>query len=289
MKIIVNKHNLVIEKEPVNEKEINVSKCIFEFDEDITNDFVKEAYFTIKDTTYKQIISNDECNYPSEILEENGVVEIGVVAYKVVDELTEIRYNPSPAYFSVMYGSLKEAENSQPITPSEMEQYMQLLEDGLEEVANVDIDLEEIEQGTKVIITNRDGQEKEATILNGVDGSDGVSLQYNWNGTSLGIKREDESNYDYVNLKGDTGSSGQDGVDGVSPTITSSKSGSTTTITITDKTGTTTATINDGTNGTNGQDGYTPQRGVDYWTTSDIQAIQSYCDNLVLGALGGSY
>ena len=275
MKIIVNKHNLVIEKEPVNEKEINVSKCIFEFDEDITNDFVKEAYFTIKDTTYKQIISNDECNYPSEILEENGVVEIGVVAYKVVDELTEIRYNPSPAYFSVMYGSLKEAENSQPITPSEMEQYMQLLEDGLEEVANVDIDLEEIEQGTKVIITNRDGQEKESTILNGKDGKDGkdgingingrdgtdgsdgkdgVGLQYNWNGTSLGIKREDESNYDYVNLKGEPGIQG-----------------------------------NPGQNGTNGQDGYTPQRGVDYWTSSDIQAIQSYCDSLVLGVLGGSY
>ena len=289
MKVIVQKHKILLEKEPINEKEINVSKCIFEFDEDITNDFVKEAYFTFKDKTYKQIINNNECNYPSEILEENGVVEIGIVAYKVVDELTEIRYNPSPAYFSVMYGSLKEAENSQPITPSEMEQYMQLLEDGLEEVANVDIDLEEIEQGTKVIITNRDGQEKESTILNGVDGSDGVSLQYNWNGTSLGVKREDEQDYQYTNLKGDTGSSGQDGVDGVSPTITSSKSGSTTTITITDKTGTTTATINDGTNGTNGQDGYTPQRGVDYWTASDIQAIQSYCDSLVLGALGGSY
>ena len=316
MKIIVNKHNLVIEKEPVNEKEINVSKCIFEFDEDITNDFVKEAYFTFKDKTYKQIINNNQCNYPSEILEENGVVEIGVVAYKVENDEEIIRYNPSPAYFSVIYGSLKEAENSQPITPSEMEQYMQLLENGLEEVANVDIDIETTQQGADVSITNRNGTTKVSHILNGQDGkdgtngrdgvdgkngtngSDGISLQYNWNGTSLGIKREDESNYDYVNLKGEQGiqgnpgQNGTNGIDGISPTITSSKSGKTTTLTITDKTGTTTATIldgNDGTNGTNGQDGYTPVRGVDYWTSSDIQAIQSYCDSLVLGALNNSY
>ena len=103
-----------------------------------------------------------------------------------------------------------------------MEQYMQLLEGGLEEVENVDIDIEQVEQGTKVIITNRDGQEKEATILNGKDGVDGqdgfngVGLNYNWNGTSLGVKREDEQNYQYVNLKGDMGSSGQDGKDGKS-------------------------------------------------------------------------
>jgi hypothetical protein len=301
VKVIVNKHNILLEKEPINEKEINVSYCEFEFDEDITNDFVKEAYFTLEDKTYKQIINNNKCEYPSEILDKSGVVMIGVVAYKVVDENTEIRYNPSPAYFYTLIGSLKEADNTQPITPSEMEQYMQLLESGLEEVANVDIDIETTQAGADVSITNRNGTTKVAHIVNGQngvdgqDGSNGVGLNYNWNGTSLGVKREDEQNYQYTNLKGDTGNPGQDGkdgVDGVSPTITSSKSGSTTTITITDKTGKTTATINDGingTNGTNGQDGYTPQRGVDYWTTSDIQAIQSYCDSLVLGALGGSY
>ena len=29
--------------------------------------------------------------------------------------------------------------------------------------------------------------------------------------------------------------------------------------------------------GLNGQDGYTPVRGTDYWTTSDVTAIQNYC------------
>lgn len=48
-----------------------------------------------------------------------------------------------------------------------------------------------------------------------------------------------------------------------------------------------------GTNGTNGQDGYTPVRGTDYWTSSDISAIESYCDNYIdaniTQVLGGSF
>ena len=49
----------------------------------------------------------------------------------------------------------------------------------------------------------------------------------------------------------------------------------------------------DGTNGVDGQDGYTPQRGTDYWTASDISAIEAYCDDYIdshiTQAIGGSY
>ncbi len=52
----------------------------------------------------------------------------------------------------------------------------------------------------------------------------------------------------------------------------------------------------DGTNGINGvdgQDGYTPIRGTDYWTDSDIAAIKNYCDNYIdthiSQAIGGAY
>lgn len=40
------------------------------------------------------------------------------------------------------------------------------------------------------------------------DGADGVGLQYDWSGTQLGIKREDESTYDYTDLEGDKGDTG---------------------------------------------------------------------------------
>lgn len=38
-----------------------------------------------------------------------------------------------------------------------------------------------------------------------------------------------------------------------------------------------------------GEPGYTPQRGVDYWTSSDISAITAYIDTQIGGALNGSY
>jgi len=50
---------------------------------------------------------------------------------------------------------------------------------------------------------------------------------------------------------------------------------------------------NPGKDGTNGQDGYTPQRGTDYWTATDITAMETYCDNYIdahiTQAIGGAY
>lgn len=123
MKVIVNPHKLEIAKSPVNEKEINVTECEFEFAEEITDNYVKEAYFTFKGNTYKQIIVNNKCDIPSEVLEEKGQVELGVVAYIVENGEELKRYNPSPAYFNTWVGSLKEEyENTEPITPTDLEQ-----------------------------------------------------------------------------------------------------------------------------------------------------------------------
>lgn len=69
MRLIVNPHKIeIIKDEAVNEREIDISKCVFEFHEDITNDYVKEALFTLNGKTYKQIIINNECSFPSEVL-----------------------------------------------------------------------------------------------------------------------------------------------------------------------------------------------------------------------------
>lgn len=123
MKIRVNEHKCEILKTPVNEKELNVTVCEFEFADNITDDYVKEAYFTFKGTTYKKIIINNKCDIPPEVLTEKGQVELGVVAYIVEngDELK--RYNPSPVYFTTWVGSLKtNYENSESITPTDLEQ-----------------------------------------------------------------------------------------------------------------------------------------------------------------------
>ena len=133
MLIKVNPHKCEIVKEPVNEKQINVTECEFEFCEEITDNFVKQAFFTYNDTSYMQIINNNKCTIPYEVLEHEGQVEIGVVAFKLASLRSgeeEIRYNPSPVYIKTLVGSLKDQyENSEPITPTDKEQIEQAITD----------------------------------------------------------------------------------------------------------------------------------------------------------------
>lgn len=144
MLLKVNPHKIEIVKEPVNEKEINITSVEFEFAEEITEDYVKEAYFTLNSKTYKQIIINNQCNIPYEVLNKQGQVEIGVVAYLVENEEEIKRYNPSPAYFDTWVGSLKDnAENSEPITPTDKEQIEQAIQNNINsinELENTKID-----------------------------------------------------------------------------------------------------------------------------------------------------
>ena len=100
MKIKVNKHNIEIDKqELINEKEVNVSKCYFEFSEDYTDSMVKKALFTKDNKTYEMLINNNECDYPSEILESEGTCILGVYAYTTENEFT--RFNPTPQKFAI--------------------------------------------------------------------------------------------------------------------------------------------------------------------------------------------
>ena len=150
MRIIVQPHSIkIIKEEEINENEYNINKCFFEFSNEYTDELVKIALFTIKDKCYKQIIINNECNIPSEILKEKGFCLLGVYAYQEENKELLIRYSPSPQKFVVEDGSYKDfAENSQPVTPSELEQYQQALQNGLNELQNVLNDFnQKLEQG----------------------------------------------------------------------------------------------------------------------------------------------
>lgn len=163
MIIKVHPHELeLIENEKTNEKESYVSDFTFEFDDEITNDFTKEAFFTKGDTTYKVIIQDDRCDYPQEVIQETGYIEIGVSAFKVVGNKT-IRYNPIPITKYIDEGSLKEAENSVPVTPTDKEQMEQML-------SNINIEAEKVDNTTTITITNTDGVPKEVEILDGEQG-----------------------------------------------------------------------------------------------------------------------
>lgn len=88
------------------------------------------------------------------------------------------------------------------------------------------------------------------------------------------------------------GADGKDGKDGVSPTVTVSAITGGHRITITDVNGAKTVDVMDGKDGAagatgatgaTGAAGYSPVRGTDYWTATDIAEIKSYVDEAILG------
>ena len=104
-------------------------------------------------------------------------------------------------------------------------------------------------------------------------------------GSSFSVTRTGTNENPILNftlVKGDKGDKGEQGIQGIQGDKGDKG----------DK-GDTGASGRDGTNGVDGQDGYTPVRGTDYWTASDISAIESHCDNYIdakiTQALGGSY
>ena len=229
MKILVGQHELKIDKkDKVNQNEYKVTKCEFEFDEAITDDLVKIALFTNSAGTYKQYIINNECDIPAEILEKQETTTLGVYAYKEENEELELRYSPEEIKFYVSNGSYKEnAENTEPITPTDKEQMEQLLQNGLndindkidevdekldgidtaiEETNNLNLDVsDKVDGDVTVTLTKKDATTKSVVI------SDGTSLQFMWQGTSLGIKTEDMEEYTFVDLQGQVGPVGPQG------------------------------------------------------------------------------
>ena len=122
MKVIVGEHKCTIDKTPVNELEVNVTKVEFEFDEKIPASYAKKAFFTQGNISKEVLLESNECDIPNEVLYQKGQVRLGVIAYEVQNgELIE-RFNPTPTYFPVWEGSLTEADNTEPITSTDKEQ-----------------------------------------------------------------------------------------------------------------------------------------------------------------------
>lgn len=231
LKVIVNAHFIkIIEEEKVNKKiinegEYNIQSIYFEFSEEYTEDLVKVALFTKNNKTYKMIIENNQCNIPSEVM-TTGDCLLGVYAYKTEDAELILRYSPTPKYFLVELGSYKEnAVNSKEITPSEMEQYTQILNNSLSTVK---------EELNKVIETGKKASEqgdyakeqgdyakeqgdyaKSASDTLNEEAEEGKfngkSIEFKWDGTRLGIRLQGEVEYTFVDLQGMQGPIGPQG------------------------------------------------------------------------------
>ena len=148
MNINVTKDNVcILNKESVHEGEYRINELSFEFSEEYSSDLIINAVFTNElGKAYQMSIIDNKCHIPAKILAETGQVLLGVYAYKVNGKELELRYSPFPTSFNVISGSYDPtAEESQEITPTQFEQYMQALNDGLNQVKD---SISELNQAT---------------------------------------------------------------------------------------------------------------------------------------------
>lgn len=148
MNIKVTKDNVcILNKESVHEGEYKINELSFEFSEEYTSDLVINAVFTNElGKAYQVSVIDNKCHIPAEILADTGQVLLGVYAYRVNNDNLELRYSPFPTSFNVISGSYDPtAEESQEITSTQFEQYMQALQNGLNQVKD---SISELNQAT---------------------------------------------------------------------------------------------------------------------------------------------
>lgn len=137
MKVIVKPHKIKIELEhDYNSGEYNVQECNFEFSDEYTG-LSKVVIFSNSNVTKEIQIYDDKCIVPAEVLQNEGVVGIGVYGYEVSgDELT-LRYSPKPQCFSVEKGSYAEGTQPTPPTPSVVEQLQQQITNNANNISSL--------------------------------------------------------------------------------------------------------------------------------------------------------
>lgn len=203
MNIQVTPHTIAITLDSsVNAGEYNITPCEFTFTEEYEN-LAKIAIFSSCDgTVIKTPILNNQCAIPIEVLQHSGNVSLGVYAYETDNDELVLRYSPTPKYFNVRKGSFKVGNDPELPSPTEWERVLEQINQAIEETNNLSITANKEGKVTTITITKKDGTTQTIEI------EDGKSLEFKWQGTSLGIRQEGQSQYQYTNLQGPKGDAG---------------------------------------------------------------------------------
>lgn len=237
-------------------------KATFTFDEE-WNGYIKTARFMQNGKMIEEILENDECAIPIELLKK-GCLKVGVYT-------SEMATTPCEVYIKE---SIKQENGATPEpTPDVYSQIIAMLE-------KIEIQGVTDEQLEKAI-TKYFAEHPIETLTE----EDVQRIVSEYVTAHKGELKGDKGD------KGDPGAPGNDGMDGADGTNGKSAYN----IAVDNGfTGTETEWLeslkgNTGEPGAPGADGYTPVRGTDYWTAEDKAEIQSYIDSQIGGALNGSY
>lgn len=195
-----------------NDMENLQEKLIFKFTDEFVNGQARLEY-KIGITKNYIVLSKENDTYTiplKNVLTKEGKIEMQLVITKTseTEEIPVFKSNVFYLYCNKSINAVNEAPDGYELWIETANAKLNLIDEALAEVDNLDIDANKVGKITTVEITRKDGTTKSVEINDGENGADGISLEYNWSGTNLGIKREDEQNYQYVNLKGDKGDAG---------------------------------------------------------------------------------
>lgn len=153
---------------------------------------------SIKELRFKETLENGNNIY--EVILENDVV-IGEIEAKKGDKgMQGIKGDTGRGIFSL----LKKGKQG-PVTTYEFT------------YTDNTTDIFTVEDGANAyeVATDNGFEGTEEEWLLSLMGPQGKSLEFNWNGTELGIRVEGETSYNYVNLKGEKGDKGEQGIQGL--------------------------------------------------------------------------
>lgn len=205
IKVSVNFKNKTISMigENLTSGDYNSTKMCFEFDKQEgikifeMNDPHGQLVFSKEIQNNEIILAREDNDEFSSIFNEKGKYVYEISLYDGDSKLTS-----ASSYLLVDEEMVK-------ITDEVVEPYLPVFDDLMSDIStaitetnNLNIEGEKVDNTATITITKKDGTEQELEIV------DGIGLNYNWQGTSLGIKREDEQNYQYTNLKGEKGDAG---------------------------------------------------------------------------------
>ena len=210
-----------------NDGENLQENLIFSFDDEFVNGIARlELLKPDKTKSYIMLEKIDETyQLPvKSVMTKNGKLSMQLVITEGTDD-EEIPIFKSNDFYVIVNSSI----NAEIEQPEEYPEWIDVANIKLNEFDNLDITATRGENKATITITDKEGNESSVDVFDGQNGrdgtngtngrdgqngQDGIGLDYNWDGTQLGIKREDEQNYSYVDLKGEQGDTGPAGHDG---------------------------------------------------------------------------
>ena len=226
-----------------NDMENLQEKLIFKFTDTFVNGTGRLEYKTGSTKNYILLTKEDNTyTLPvKNVITKEGKIEMQLVITEGTNEhsIPVFKSNTFYLYCNKSINAVDEAPESYDLWIEQANAKLNAMDIALDEVDNLDIDVKKVNHTATIEITKKDGTTKEVEILDGVDGIDGQD-----------------------------GRNGTDGQDGITPTIGNNGNwylGET-------DTGKPSRGIQ-GETGAAGQNGYTPVKGVDYFTSEDIASL----------------